>query len=381
MFTKLPDKYRGAFEAGCATKNNWRFAILPFFNILTQVACYFIYLYVYPVTYPELPHLDRTTFTAFSALYVGVNIVFSIVFFQIKKRPESPSYVRRSHIAAVLFILAYVTLEGFETLMEVEISGNIYRFLATFFVAAFLPLLPRIQKFVIILVYTVIVEAGLAYMIYNGFSADNYYQEIILGFFVVCALLSNIFDSASIRTFMLNQDLIEANEKLKYLTVTDALTNIYNRRAFNDYMQAIWEEGKKDYATMAVLMIDIDYFKAYNDRYGHQKGDECLVKIADCIKTSFSRSTDMVARYGGEEFIVLLPHTTHEVAKNMAESLRKKVEDMHIENGDAPGGILTISVGVATDIPGAEVNYEPLIRAADKLLYQAKNDGRNRVRA
>jgi len=380
IFAKLPGKYQESFALDCANKNNWRFAILPFFNILTQIACYAIYLYIYPATYPDLPRLDQTSFTAFSIIYIIINLIMSICFFRLRTRLGEQDYVKKSNIMLLIFLSSYVLLEGIETTLEVEISGNIYRFLATYFIVAFLPVMGRRKKFFIMLAYMLIVEAGFAILIRNGYPTTNHYREIVAAFFIVCVFLSNILYSGTIRNFILHHDLVEANAKLQYLTVTDPLTQISNRRAFNEYIAKVWADGKRNRGAITVMMIDIDHFKKYNDTFGHQKGDECLVQVAACIKAAFKRSIDMVARYGGEEFIALTPYTEFDAAAAMAEALRKEIESTDMGDGPDTCGV-TVSIGVASAVPGIDSTYESLIKCADDLLYEAKRNGRNQVRS
>ena len=126
-------------------------------------------------------------------------------------------------------------------------------------------------------------------------------------------------------------------------------------------------------------MADIDFFKIYNDTYGHQSGDDCLKAIAGVLGKSIKRVTDLAARYGGEEFAVVLPDTDSVGAMGVAEKIRKRVEEMEIENHEVPGRWVTISLGVASVTPSIEESPSSLIALADKAMYQAKHAGRNRV--
>ncbi|MDL2238212.1 GGDEF domain-containing protein [Christensenellaceae bacterium OttesenSCG-928-K19] len=380
VFTlKVPERFEGAFDRECGNKNNLRFAVLPFFNILTQAACYYIYLYIYPATYPGLPTLDATFFTVFSSIYILVNVCFIILFFRLMRQKEQDGYAKKAHMLTMLFLASYVILEGFETTLEVEISGNIYRFLATFFIVAVLPVIARKEKFYLLLAYTLVVEAGLGYLIYNGMPNTNQYTQIVFAFFLACVVVANIVYTNTVKAFALNQCLMEANGKLRQLSVTDPLTGLKNRRAFYDYISKVWDEGKRNGGEITVVMLDIDNFKKYNDNYGHQKGDECIVAIANCIQSFFKRSIDMVARYGGEEFIVLLPHTQHCNAVAISEEVRQAVYGLKIRHEYVDEGYVTLSAGVASGVPGIDDQYEGLIIKADEALYAAKNSGRNRV--
>jgi len=132
---------------------------------------------------------------------------------------------------------------------------------------------------------------------------------------------------------------------------------------------------------MALLFIDVDYFKNYNDQYGHMAGDECLIKISETLKTSLSRSTDMAVRYGGEEFIVLLSETMKEEANAIGHKLLKSIEDLAIPHSQSlVKNYVTVSIGVSSMIPNTYSLYKDLVKVADKALYHAKSNGRNQVK-
>ncbi|MCK1638641.1 GGDEF domain-containing protein [Bradyrhizobium sp. 157] len=164
----------------------------------------------------------------------------------------------------------------------------------------------------------------------------------------------------------------EAEEKLEELATTDALTGLKNRRKFDTEIDAEWRRAARNKTPIAVLMIDADHFKSYNDTFGHQAGDQVLVGIAICISDSVRRAGDCPARYGGEEFAVLLPGLSAAEALTVAETIRLKVEQW----AEDPG-VTTVSIGVASMTPTAAINWSYLIEAADKALYVAKANGRN----
>lgn len=168
---------------------------------------------------------------------------------------------------------------------------------------------------------------------------------------------------------------------LEELASIDPLTHLPNRRLFDNTLQDELKRAQREHTPLSVLMIDIDYFKNYNDHFGHGAGDICLQRVANAMQSGKSRPGDMVARFGGEEFIVILPNTDREGAKVTGERLRKQVETLqipHLYSGAGP--VVSISVGCATSDPIAKNNSEiALINAADAQLYKAKQRGRNRV--
>jgi diguanylate cyclase (GGDEF)-like protein len=164
----------------------------------------------------------------------------------------------------------------------------------------------------------------------------------------------------------------QAEEKLEELATTDALTGLRNRRKFDAVIDAEWRRAARHKTPLAVLMIDADHFKAYNDSFGHQAGDQVLVSIAICISDSVRRAGDCAARYGGEEFAVMLPGLPAMDALRVAEAIRLKVEGSSGEQSAS-----TVSIGVASLTPVPGMDWTGLVNAADKALYAAKANGRN----
>lgn len=177
-----------------------------------------------------------------------------------------------------------------------------------------------------------------------------------------------------------NRALAEANRRLEELSRTDGLTGVANRRQFEDAFEREWRRAQRVRGPIALLMIDIDEFKKYNDRYGHQGGDECLQKVAATLKGALGRASDVVARYGGEEFSVILPGSDQQQAIATAERLRQRVEQLQMPHeASTVGKTVTISVGVASLRPSERDRGETLLSAADQALYGAKRGGRNRT--
>ena len=170
--------------------------------------------------------------------------------------------------------------------------------------------------------------------------------------------------------------LEEANRKLEELSFLDALTDVANRRQFEQILDLEWRRAVRSGSPLSLLLADIDHFKAFNDTNGHQAGDRCLRDVATLLDSIVQRAGDQVARYGGEEFAAMLPETDAEGAEKIAEKMRRAVESL--ETG---GGRVTISVGVATTLAREKASPESLVAAADGALYDAKRGGRNTIRA
>lgn len=175
------------------------------------------------------------------------------------------------------------------------------------------------------------------------------------------------------------ESLQRKNQELEYLSAHDALTGLYNRRFADEYLEKEWARACRSSARVSVILIDVDYFKAYNDNYGHQAGDVCLQSVAQAMRRHVNRPADILARYGGEEFIAILPETDSQGACCVAEKLCRAVEELAITHAkSAAAAVVTISAGVSAATPLRDSRFEPLISAADEALYQAKQDGRNR---
>jgi diguanylate cyclase (GGDEF)-like protein/PAS domain S-box-containing protein len=172
----------------------------------------------------------------------------------------------------------------------------------------------------------------------------------------------------------------KAEEQLKRIAFMDGLTGVANRRHFDTTLDLEWRRAMRSAKPISLIIVDVDYFKNYNDLYGHLAGDSCLQKIAHTIRDSLRRAGNFAARYGGEEFAIILPDTDTEEAYFFAESLREKIEHLNIEHTDSRvGKNVTVSLGVSTTVPQKESLHDELISLADKALYKAKQGGRNCV--
>lgn len=179
----------------------------------------------------------------------------------------------------------------------------------------------------------------------------------------------------------MTQKLNEANVKLQRLSATDGLTGISNRRMYDELAIREWRRCERMNKPLALVMIDVDHFKLFNDKYGHQAGDECLKKVADQVGRAAPRATDLAARYGGEEFVLVLGETDTDGAKWIANRLRQQVSDLNIPHYATESRHVTISCGVASVVPDEKNSLEILLKSADFALYQAKKTGRDRVGA
>jgi diguanylate cyclase (GGDEF)-like protein len=199
---------------------------------------------------------------------------------------------------------------------------------------------------------------------------------------ILFALIAMVFTTGMIKKKFLKQTkaLENMNQLLYNKTISDQLTGLYNYRYFLEQLEAMWQKGINQQSEISMAMIDINFFKKYNDYYGHQEGNNCISKVSKILRENTQAPGGFAARYGGEEFVVVMPNIGPIEAKRIAENLRSLVEQSDIEHIKSElYRNLTISVGVATMIPTKDISFDELIKRADYVLYEAKKAGRNRV--
>jgi diguanylate cyclase (GGDEF)-like protein len=192
--------------------------------------------------------------------------------------------------------------------------------------------------------------------------------------------ISKPFGNMIVKLRVQNQiKIVNQLRTIQHLSMHDQLTNLPNRRSFDDRLHLEWNRSIRERTPLSFLMIDVDKFKDYNDTYGHQQGDVVLQIIADVLSQSTKRPGDFAARWGGEEFVVVLPNTVLGGAVDLAEDIRINVENVLIPCADGSTNRVTVSIGVNSQIPSQGSSIDTFISNADKALYEAKGQGRNRV--
>jgi diguanylate cyclase (GGDEF)-like protein len=191
------------------------------------------------------------------------------------------------------------------------------------------------------------------------------------------ARLQALVDARTAELRELTEQLKVANAALEELASADAITGLANRRRFDVFIRQEWQRSSRSHLPLSLLLIDIDHFKKFNDRYGHPAGDDCIRRVADVLRHTANRVTDLCCRYGGEEFAVVLVDTDAAGALAVAERIRENVERLRIPHADSASGTVTVSVGVATRTTNEFASVNELISACDDALYRVKEDGRN----
>lgn len=266
---------------------------------------------------------------------------------------------------------------GYQVILWVIFTGviggslNSYAIVLPVFVAFFVPLLSIIVSVLLYqgtLVYTLLAALHVAYGATMFLSARRYSRGL-------ADALTLRYENAH-----LADRLSRANAQLVVQSTLDPLTNIANRRLFDERLENEWNRHQRSGRPLSLLLIDVDCFKQYNDYYGHDGGDHCLTRIADTLSGHLKRAGDLVARYGGEEFVALLSETSLEEAMKHAEAMRRNIESLGITHADSVAAdVVTVSIGVASAVPVAKVSGADLLKAADVALYEAKGEGRNRI--
>lgn len=192
-------------------------------------------------------------------------------------------------------------------------------------------------------------------------------------------LKSKFLENAEKMVLERTTELTKAQAELEKLARIDALTSLYNRRVFDEIYEREFSLAKRTQSNLSILIVDVDHFKKFNDRYGHQKGDECLQAISCCMQKHAQRMTDTLTRYGGEEFAIIMSDTDTKHALIIAEKIRREIEELHIPHEDSFYTIVTVSMGLTTLASNMDISHAELFDQADKALYEAKETGRNKT--
>lgn len=281
----------------------------------------------------------------------------------------------RLYLPAARVLLPVIATVSAFGIADRRIAGHpdLFYFLTSFSIAVFF-LGGQLFREALLVNIFMVGALGLALAL-AGWSAAHvvYYSTVLV---ITSAVGAFVYQGVErqLRTSFLERGL------LSEMVARDGLTGLENRGAFDDDYARLWQQAMRDRRSLALLLIDVDHFKAYNDRYGHQAGDAALRRVAQVVQRFARRPLDIAARYGGEEFLVALYDLAAEHVREIAEQLRESVQGLGIQHDDSPAGVVTASIGVSIVSPRAGRSSEGAVQLADEALYAAKRGGRNSVR-
>ncbi len=351
------------------------------------VAGTFIVLEVVMIVVSLFKHNNQFPDICYSGMYVFLltaMLIYLLVFIKLGKNIASNSTIIQlggiSFAAVILYWCAGISL------LDQYYYGQIVVYITALLAIAVIPLF---SPLVLLSIYVPCQLLFVALMPYFQQSADVLFGHCVNSttFLFVSWVISRMRYSNYIEDFeytkiiqekndeleKVNRELEEANRILEKLSQTDSITGIYNRFVFDRTMLTEWDRCRRHSIPLSLMMIDIDFFKSFNDNYGHQAGDDCIRDVARLLRASAQRSSDIVARYGGDEFAIILPHLEKEEACQFAEKIRKRVLELAVPHEySTVSPYLTISVGVHTIVPSDQSSIEEFIKTADEALYEAK---------
>lgn len=310
-------------------------------------------------------------------LFLVAMIVYLIIFIKLGKNISK--HTAGIRITGVTFAGIILLWCACISLFDQWSSGQIIVYTVAIISIAVTPIFEPVTLFFIYLTVQVIFCIFLPYfqkssaILYSNYINSTTFLIIAWG--ISCMMYKKQVDDFNNRKIIQEKsdELRVVNHKLEKLSQTDGLTGIFNRAMFDKTIGLEWDRCRLNFIPLSLIMIDLDFFKAFNDNYGHQAGDKCLKKVAAALLACVKHSSDTVARYGGEEFAVILPHVEKEDALVLAEQMRKMVEELAIiHEYSSVSHHVTISLGVYTDIPSNAFSIEDFIRTTDKALYEAK---------
>jgi len=369
MLAAVPAELKTQFDQEQLKNSLYR---LKIFGIITIVFNYLNYpFYFIRASEISLAQFQKIFISDFSQFVLTFLFIVLTSHFS-KKNKSSTLWIMCYSYIILLFLSSFYSM----------ISAEVFLILQLYFTCAFLyTFIPDFKPYIFITFLSLWYLAITALLLHHSQSFEIGGAQIFaLNIFLIAFVIKIFHYNGKVRTFINTHKISALNEKLETLSITDELTKLNNRRSFLEYMDTIWVLSRRLMTPLNVLMIDVDYFKKYNDSMGHLEGDKALIAIAKCMKEQIKRDTDFVARFGGEEFVCLIPFLEKDDALNLAKKLVQRIENMAIPHPMSEvSKYVTISAGMANVIPDENTTQTQLLDEADKALYAAKQSGRNRV--
>lgn len=347
----------------------------------------------------------RFQYKNYLIMYLGmffINILFLVFTRKLKNTKNIPiKRLRKFEMGLIIYITAIMSWGSIMSLMDQKLYGHLMVFMVNMITCSVLYLLDNRKTLIPYIVSILILFIGLPFFQNSGNILIGHYINLTI-FIVISWLVSrivyfnfyndfkskvlleeskNLLQKEIKQNVIINNKLTAANLQLKKLALVDELTGIPNRRSFRKYIDSAFENFIAENAMISFMMVDIDYFKQFNDTYGHSEGDKVIIAVASQIKSIVGYSMDFAARWGGEEFIYIAFDIDAEGIKNAAEKLRNKIYELKIPHKNSKiHNYITVSIGVSTIMAKGEGDVSKGIELADKALYFAKESGRNCVR-
>lgn len=369
--------------------NLFRNKVICIFFILVEFIIFSIYLLTSKKDF--LGFINISSHMYFHIVMFLVSLIWLIIF----KKIETYHNVNKKLISILQFtFISYILLWGGTiSIIDQMSTGQITVYSVSAMSMAVMPYLKPKCSFgiymyihILFIIFLLLFQKSMLLLFINVFYSSIF---VTLSWIISIILFNNklndfknrkLIQQKNIELSRMNNELMKINSNLEELSCTDCLTGIANRRKFESFIKFEWNKCKNNFIPLSAIMIDVDFFKLFNDNYGHQTGDYCLKKIGETLSTSLSNKNGIVARYGGEEFIIVIEGLTKESALIEAEKIRKNIEDLNIPHNFSPvSNCVTISLGVSSLIPSNNSSIKTLIEKADIALYKAKKRNRNKT--
>lgn len=336
-------------------------AVLIFFISIVDFIIYLFFDYTSPI---------RSIYIMNSIYLVIVNLIFLGLFFKIKKEPQFP-YHKAQYINIFFILLNFIGFLCF-TLLEISYRGTFQNLILMGWICTVITFLKPIHA-----ISFSVITTSLAIIFYPNQIPFASIMTIIISHIVFLSISQFLYYTNK-RYFMGEKQLHSKNIELQKQLTKDHLTNVFNRYGLNSHIDVLLPYTILSKIPVAVLMIDIDYFKHFNDHFGHLKGDECLIKIAKAIQDATKKQTDLVCRFGGEEFLVFLYNIDFYSIEIVINRIQKAIQDLKITTAKQDASpYVSVSIGASHGILSSKSDFEQLIEFADQELYLAKSKGRN----
>lgn len=339
------------------------------------------YGYNFQLFWSNYPYINETMTTASISLYSFFGLLFTRYFLDTDRNMPKMGAIAKylTYILFILFISNFIIQDKMLitniSVLLVFINSVLIILIA---ILAFRRKISGAKAFLFAWTLSNIASIITSLLVLGNIGySDTLYQLTGVAHIVDLILFSQAIADRTLILRKENSALIDKNMELTDISNKDGLTGAYNRRYFDKFIQYMWDEKRGKKLPITLIMIDIDYFKFYNDTYGHQAGDDCLILVTEAMNSALYRSTDFIARYGGEEFVVLISGDI-DVGEVISKRIITAVESLSLEHRRSPYGIVTVSLGVSSLIPNDKTSIKTLISNADKALYISKESGRNK---